>query len=64
MTLELTVLHLACPAWLDTMTKAIKASDPAAIARADLRTKLINIETQATETAIKPAIAAAGYTLA
>ena len=64
MTLQLTVPNMACSACSDTITKAIKAIDPAATVQADTKTKQVNIETQATETAIKQAITNAGYTVA
>lgn len=64
MTLELTVPNMACSACGDTITEAIKAIDPAATVQADPKTKLVNIETQASETDIKQAITAAGYTVA
>lgn len=64
MTFQLTVPNMACSACSDTITKAIKAIDPAATVQADTKTKLVNIETQAAETAIKQAITDAGYTVA
>lgn len=64
MALELTVPNMACSACGDTITKAIKAIDPAATVQADPKTKLVNIETQASEADIKQAITAAGYTVA
>ena len=64
MTLQLTVPNMACSACSDTITKAIKAIDPAATVQADTKTKQVNIETQAPETAIKQAITNAGYTVA
>lgn len=64
MTLQLTVPNMACSACSDTITKAIKAIDPAATVQADTKTKQVNIETQAAETAIKQAITDAGYTVA
>lgn len=64
MTLQLTVPNMACSACSDTITKAIKAIDPAATVQADTKTKLVNIDTQAAETAIKQAIVNAGYTVA
>lgn len=64
MTLQLTVPNLACSACSDTITKAIKAIDPAATVQADPKTKQVNIETQAAEAAIKQAITDAGYTVA
>lgn len=64
MTLQLTVPNMACSACSDTIAKAIKVIDPAATVQADTKTKLVTIETQATETAVKQAIADAGYTVA
>lgn len=64
MTLQLKVPNMACSACGETITKAVKAFDPAANVRADIKTKLVNIETQASEAAITEAITAAGYTVA
>lgn len=64
MTLQLKVPKMACSACVETITKAVKVVDPAAIVQADPKTKLVNIETQASESAIARAIAAAGYPVA
>lgn len=64
MTLELTVPDMACSACSDTITQAVKEIDPTAAVQADTKTKLVKIDTQASETAIKQAIATAGYTIA
>lgn len=64
MTLELTVPNMACSACSETITKAIHALDPNAAVQADPKTKLVNIETQASEIDIKQAITNAGYTVA
>jgi copper chaperone len=64
MTLQLTVPNMACSACGETITKAIQAIDSTAIVNADPKTKLVSIETQQSETAIKQAIANAGYTVA
>ncbi len=64
MTLQLTVPNMACSACSDTITKAIQAIDPTATVQADTKTKQVNVETQAAETAIKQAIVDAGYTVA
>ena len=61
MTLQLTVPKLACSACVNTITKAVKAVDPNALVQAEPKTKLVLIETQADSSAIKKAIAAAGY---
>lgn len=61
MTLQLTVPKLACSACVNTITKAVKTVDPNAVVQAEPKTKLVLVETQADQTAIKEAIAAAGY---
>ncbi len=52
---------MACSACVNTITKAVKAVDPNAAVQAEPKTKLVLVETQASETKIKQAIAAAGY---
>ena len=64
MTLQLKVPNMACSACGETITKAIQAIDPAATVQTDPKTKLVEIETQASSEAIAEAIAAAGYTVA
>ncbi len=64
MTLQLTVPNMACSACSDTITKAVLALDPTAQVEADPKTKLVKIASQQSETAIKEAITAAGYTIA
>jgi copper chaperone len=64
MTLQFTVPNMACSACSDTITQAVKAIDPNAQIKADPKTKLVNIETQAAEAEVKQAITAAGYTVA
>ncbi|MEB3338677.1 MAG: heavy-metal-associated domain-containing protein [Leptolyngbyaceae bacterium] len=61
MTLQLTVPSMACSACADTITKAVKTVDAAAVVEADPKTKLVSIETQASESSVKAAIANAGY---
>lgn len=61
MTLQLKVPKLACAACVDTVTKAVQSVDPAAEVQADPKTKLVKVQTQQPEAAIKQAIAAAGY---
>jgi len=63
MTLQFKVPNMACSACSETITKAIQAVDPTANIEADPKTKLVNIETQAAENAIKEAVTAAGYTV-
>lgn len=64
MTLQLKVPNMACSACGETITKAIKAIDPVATVQADPKTKLVNIETQVSETDVTEAIKSAGYTVA
>jgi len=64
MTLQLKVPNMACSACVTTITNAITVIDPTVKVEADSQTKLVNIETQQSEPAVKQAIAAAGYTVA
>jgi copper chaperone len=64
MSLQLTVPNMACAACGDTIAKAIQAIDPIATVEADPKTKRVNVETQASEAAIRQAITVAGYTVA
>jgi copper chaperone len=64
MTLQFTVPNMACSACSDTITKAVIALDPTANVQADPKTKLVKVETQASEAAVKEAVTAAGYQVA
>jgi copper chaperone len=61
MTIQLTVPNMACSACANNITNAVKTVDADAIVQADPQTKRVNVETQASETSIKDALAAAGY---
>ena len=61
MTLQITVPKLACTTCVNTITQAIKTIDSTATVEGNPKTKIVNIETQGSETAIKEAIAAVGY---
>ncbi|WP_353932699.1 heavy-metal-associated domain-containing protein [Okeanomitos corallinicola TIOX110] len=61
MTIKLTVPGMACSACANNITNAVKAVDANANVEADTKTKLVNVDTQASETAIKEALVAAGY---
>jgi copper chaperone len=63
MTLQFKVPNMACSACGETITKAIKAIDPAATVKTDPKTKLVEIETQASFETIAQAITTAGYTV-
>lgn len=64
MTLQLTVPNMACSACANNITNAVKAVDANANVQADPQTKLVSVDTQASEIAIKDALAAAGYPVA
>jgi copper chaperone len=56
MTLQITVPNMACSACGDTITKAVKTVDPTATVQADPKTKIVLVDTNASETVIKEAI--------
>ncbi|HTL89545.1 MAG TPA: heavy metal-associated domain-containing protein [Leptolyngbya sp.] len=55
---------MACSACSTTISNAIKAIDTTAQVTADPTTKLVQVETQASETQVKQAVTNAGYTVA
>ena len=61
MTIQLQVPALACDACAQTITQAILAVDSMALVKADSKTKQVTVETQASLTSVREAIAAAGY---
>jgi copper chaperone len=61
MTIELTVPDMACSACVTAITEAIQHLDTQAQIQADLQTKQLTIASTASESALKEAIAAAGY---
>ncbi len=61
MKLQLKVPEMTCGGCVSTITKAVKTVDAHAIVQGDPRTKIVLVETQASEIAIKEAIAKAGY---
>ncbi|WP_026103872.1 MULTISPECIES: heavy-metal-associated domain-containing protein [Kamptonema] len=61
MTLQLKVPKMACSACVNTIAKAVQSIDPAANVEADPKTKLVKIQTVKPESAIREAIADAGY---
>jgi copper chaperone len=63
MTLELKVPNMACSACAEKITNAVKAIDPGAIVQADPKTKLVHLDIQAPEAAVREAITTAGYTI-
>jgi copper chaperone len=61
MTIELKVPNMACGACAKTITQAVIDLDPKASVKADPKTKQLKVNTQAPESSVKEAIAAAGY---
>ena len=61
MTIQLTAPKLACSSCVNTVTAAIKNVDANAEIQANTKTKLIVVETQASELAIREALINAGY---
>lgn len=59
--MQLKVPDMACEACVKTITQAILALDDRASVKADTKTKQIIVETQASASSIKNAIAEAGY---
>lgn len=61
MTFQLKVPKMACSACATTITKAVQAIDSASTVEADLKTKLVTIQTAKSESEVRKAIASAGY---
>jgi len=61
MTIQLNTPTLACSSCVNTVTAAIKNVDANAEVQANTKTKLIVVETQASELAIREALINAGY---
>ncbi len=61
MTLQLTVPNMACDACAKNITNALKALDANAVVTADPKTKQVDVEMDAPETAIREALEQAGY---
>lgn len=61
MTIELKVPDMACDACAKTITEALQALDPAVEVKAEIETKQVTVETQASESSVRKAIASAGY---
>lgn len=61
MKLQLTVPQMACEACAETITKAIQSIDSEAQVQADPNTKQVEVETTASEAALKEALSQAGY---
>ena len=61
MTLQLKVPKMSCGGCVSTITQAVQSVDAHAIVRADSQTKIVSVETKASEMDIKEAIAKVGY---
>ena len=61
MTLQFKVPSMMCSVCADTITKAVQGVDPAALVMGDPDTRMVTVETSADETAVKGAIAGAGF---
>jgi copper chaperone len=61
MTMQFKVPDMACDACVKTITEAIHNLDSQATVQADTKTKQVTIKTQASESSVKEAIAAVGY---
>ena len=64
MSIQLTVSSIACGACAEAITNAIKHQIPDAQVSVDVPTKVVTIETTASEAEIKNAIAQAGHEVA
>ena len=61
MTLQLKVPKIACSACANTIAQAVKTVDPAAVVEADIKTKLVTIQSVKPENEVRKAIASVGY---
>ena len=61
MTIQLRVPGMACGSCGKTITKAIQSIDPQAEVQTDPKSKQVTVESNASESSVREAIAAAGY---
>lgn len=61
MTFKLKVPKMACSACANTIAQAVKTVDPAAVVEADIKTKLVTIQSVKPENKVRKAIASVGY---
>ena len=61
MTIQLRVPGMACESCGKTITKAIQSIDPIAEVQTDPKSKQVTVESNASESSVREAIAAAGY---
>jgi copper chaperone len=63
MTITLKVPSIACGACANTITKAIEGQKPEAKISIDVESKIVTVETDASEDTIKEIITGAGHTV-
>jgi len=63
MTIELKVPSMVCEGCVDTITKEIKKNLPEAQVNIDLKTKMVSVDTQASEASLKEMITSTGHTV-
>ena len=63
MKLQLKVPDITCGGCVNAVSNAVKTVDANAIVQGDPKTKIVLVETQAPETAIRAAIVKAGYSV-
>jgi copper chaperone len=61
MQVQMTVPSMACAGCAQSITKAVQTVDVAATVAADLKTKVVTVDTDTTFDVVKRAIATAGY---
>lgn len=63
MTINLKVPSIACGACANTITKAIEGQKPDAKVSVDVESKMVSVDTEASEETIKQIITEAGHTV-
>jgi copper chaperone len=63
MTIQLKVPSMVCSGCVETITKEIKVHEPDADVNIDLDSKIVTVQTQASEESIKQMITAVGHTV-
>ncbi|MGK7874524.1 MAG: heavy-metal-associated domain-containing protein [Xenococcaceae cyanobacterium] len=63
MTIQLKVPSIACEVCAETITKEIKNHQPEAKVEVDIETKMVTVETEASQESIKQMIEIAGHTV-
>lgn len=61
MQVQMTVPSMVCSGCAESITKAVQSVDVAATVAADLKTKVVTVDTDTTVEVVKRAIATAGY---